>query len=118
VAVNEQTLQFVRDSLNAINDSYAYGGPVYLQLTGYEEVQASGLQLTRSPGKNIVYTGSVLLILGVFAMFYIRERRICCWSKRRIRAGRARCYLPCRVTAKPWISRMNSTGTRKIWLSC
>ena len=67
---------YLRDSLNAINDSYAYGGPVYLQLTGYEEVQASGLQLTRSPGKNIVYTGSVLLILGVFAMFYIRERRI------------------------------------------
>ena len=74
--VNAQTLQFVRDSLNAINDSYAYGGPVYLQLTGYEEVQASGLQLTRSPGKNIVYAGSVLLMLGVFAMFYIRERRI------------------------------------------
>ena len=74
--INVQTRQFVRDSLNAINDSYAYGGPVYLQLTGYEEVQASGLQLTRSPGKNIVYAGSVLLILGVFAMFYIRERRI------------------------------------------
>jgi cytochrome c biogenesis protein len=74
--INAQTLQFVRDSLNAINDSYAYGGPVYLQLTGYEEVLASGLQLTRSPGKNIVYAGSVLLILGIFAMFYIRERRI------------------------------------------
>jgi cytochrome c biogenesis protein len=74
--VNAQTLQFVRDSLNALNDSNFYGRPVYLQLTGYEEVQASGLQLTRSPGKNIVYTGSVLLILGVFAMFYIRERRI------------------------------------------
>lgn len=74
--VNAQTLQFVRDGLNALNDSYAYGAPVYLQLTGYEEVQASGLQLTRSPGKNMVYTGSVLLILGIFAMFYIRERRI------------------------------------------
>ena len=67
---------FLQDSLNAISDSFLYGSPFYLQLTEYEQVQASGLQLTRSPGKNIVYTGSVLLILGVFTMFYIRERRV------------------------------------------
>ena len=71
-----QTLRFVRDSLISISDSYAYGAPVYLQLTQYDEVKASGLQLTRSPGKNIVYGGSLLLVLGVFAMLYIRERRI------------------------------------------
>ena len=34
------------------------------------------MQLTRSPGKNLVYTGSVLLVLGIFAMIYVRERRI------------------------------------------
>jgi cytochrome c biogenesis protein len=66
----------VRDSLNAVSDSFLYGAPVYLQLQGYDQVRASGLQLTRSPGKNIVFLGSVLLVLGVFAMFYIRERRI------------------------------------------
>ena len=76
VELNEHSLQFVRDSINAVNDSFVYGGPVYLQLSGFEQVQSSGLQLTRSPGKNIVYAGSVLLILGVFVMFYIRERRI------------------------------------------
>ena len=75
-AVDDNSLQFVRDSLNTISDLFFYGAPVYLQLVQYDEVQASGLQLTRSPGKNIVYGGSVLLILGVFAMFYIRERRI------------------------------------------
>lgn len=69
-------LQFVRDSLNAISDLFFYGAPVYLQLTQYDQVQASGLQLTRSPGKAIVYAGSALLVLGIFAMFYIRERRI------------------------------------------
>lgn len=73
---DERTMQFVRDSLNAINDSFFYGAPVYLQLTGFDEVMSSGLQLTRSPGKNLVYAGCVLLILGVFVMFYIRERRI------------------------------------------
>lgn len=73
---SEQTLRFVRDSLISISDSHAYGAPFYLQLLQYEEVKASGLQLTRSPGKNIVYGGSLLLVLGVFAMLYIRERRI------------------------------------------
>jgi cytochrome c biogenesis protein len=34
------------------------------------------LQVTRSPGKPIVYFGSLLLVLGVFAMLYIRERRL------------------------------------------
>ena len=76
VQVDEQSTQFVRDSLNAINDSFYYGSPVYLQLDSFGEVLSSGLQLTRSPGKNIVYGGSVLLILGLFVMFYIRERRI------------------------------------------
>jgi cytochrome c biogenesis protein len=73
---NADTLQFVRDSLNAINDSFFFGAPVYLQLTGFEEVTATGLQITRSPGKNIVYAGSFLLTLGIFVMFYVRERRI------------------------------------------
>lgn len=75
------TAQFVRDSLNAVNDMFFYGAPVYLQLVGYDQVQATGLQLTRSPGKYVVYGGSVLLVLGVFAMFYIRERRIWCLVK-------------------------------------
>jgi cytochrome c biogenesis protein len=67
---------FVRDSLNAISDSFHFGSPVYLQLNRYEEVKASGLQLTRAPGQNIVYGGSLLLVLGIFAMFYVRERRL------------------------------------------
>jgi len=70
------TLQFVRDSLNALNDSFFFGAPVFLQLTGFEEVTSTGLQITRSPGKNIVYAGSFLLTLGIFVMFYVRERRI------------------------------------------
>lgn len=73
---DDATAQFVRDSLNAVSDSFHFGAPVYLQLNRYEEVKASGLQVTRSPGKNIVYGGSLLLVLGVFAMFYVRERRL------------------------------------------
>ena len=67
---------FIQDSLNAMNDTFFYGTPYYFQLTDFQHKQASGLQLTKSPGQFWVYLGSVLLVLGVFAMFYIRERRI------------------------------------------
>ena len=33
----------------------------------------------RAPGQNIVYLGCLLLILGVFAMLYVRERRLWVW---------------------------------------
>lgn len=74
----EQTaerLRFVQDGLNALSDSFFYGVPVYLQLKEFDEVKASVFQMTRSPGRNTVYVGCALLILGVFAMLYIRERR-------------------------------------------
>ncbi len=76
VKLDESGQAFLQDSLNAISDLFFYGEPIYLQMTKFEQREASGLQLTRSPGKNLVYSGSVLLVLGIFAMIYIRERRI------------------------------------------
>jgi cytochrome c biogenesis protein len=66
---------FIRDTLIALADSPGYA-PFYLQLTDYEQKQATVLQATRSPGKPLVYLGSLLLVLGTFAMLYIRERRL------------------------------------------
>ncbi|AEG67814.1 cytochrome c biogenesis protein [Ralstonia solanacearum Po82] len=54
---------------------------MYLQLVDFQQVQASVFQLTRAPGKNIVYLGSLLLVLGVFSMFYVRERRWWLWIR-------------------------------------
>lgn len=73
---DEITQQFVHETLNSMSDIFFYGTPFYLEMMQYEQVQASGFQLTRSPGKNLVYGGSVLLVLGIFAMIYLRERRI------------------------------------------
>ena len=42
-------------------------------------MQASVFQVARAPGKNVVYLGCLLLILGVFAMLYVRERRLWVW---------------------------------------
>jgi cytochrome c biogenesis protein len=75
-APDDATGWLVRDTLNSVSDLFVYGAPIYLQLMQYEEVKASGLQLTRSPGQNIVYLGSLLLTLGVFFMLYVRERRV------------------------------------------
>ena len=69
--------------MNGLSDSFFYGAPVYLQLEEFQQIKASVFQVTRSPGKVVVYTGCLLLVLGVFAMFYIRERRLWIW----IRAG-------------------------------
>jgi cytochrome c biogenesis protein len=82
---DDATGWLVRDTLNSMSDLFVYGAPVYLQLMQYDEVKASGLQLTRSPGKNVVYFGSLLLTLGVFFMLYVRERRV--WL--RIKPGHA-----------------------------
>lgn len=73
---DESTQQFVHETLNSMSDVFFYGTPFYLEMTQFEQLQASGFQLTRSPGKNLVYGGSVLLVLGIFAMIYLRERRI------------------------------------------
>ncbi|MDP3421090.1 MAG: cytochrome c biogenesis protein ResB, partial [Thiobacillus sp.] len=84
-APDDATGWLVRDTLNSVSDLFVYGAPIYLQLMQFDEVKASGLQLTRSPGQNIVYLGSLLLTLGVFFMLYVRERRI--WL--RIKPGHA-----------------------------
>lgn len=72
---------FLQQAINALSDSFFYGAPVLLQLDDFQEVKASVFQMTRAPGKNIVYLGCLLLVLGVFAMFYIRERRVWIWVK-------------------------------------
>ncbi len=73
--------RFVQNSINALSDSFLYGSPVYLQLDSFKQVQASVFQLTRAPGKKVVYLGSLLLVVGIFSMFYVRERRLWFWLK-------------------------------------
>jgi len=75
------TSRFVQSSINALSDSFLYGSPIYLQLDSFKQVQASVFQLTRAPGKKLVYLGSLLLVLGIFSMFYVRERRLWLWLK-------------------------------------
>jgi cytochrome c biogenesis protein len=81
VAPTEAHGRFLQLATNALSDSFFYGAPVYLSLEDFTEVKASVLQVTRSPGKKVVYLGCLLLVLGIFSMFYIRERRIWVWVR-------------------------------------
>jgi cytochrome c biogenesis protein len=72
---SESELLFLQDAVDAIGSLPRYGSPVYFELTDYEHVEASGLQIAQSPGKPIVYFGCTMLILGVFLLFYLPQRR-------------------------------------------
>lgn len=68
--------RYLADALQVMNDWAELRLPGLVQLKGFQEVKASGLQLTRSPGMPLVYLGCLLLLIGTLIMFYVRERRI------------------------------------------
>lgn len=79
---NDANGRFLVQAQAALSDAFLFGAPVVFELTDFTEIKASVLQMTRSPGKPIVYLGCLLLVLGTFAMFYVRERRVWCWVGR------------------------------------
>lgn len=68
--------RWFEDAVNALSSMGPYSSPFYLQMTDFTLREASGLQIARSPGKNVVYLGFVMLIAGVFMMFYITHQRL------------------------------------------
>lgn len=71
--------RFAAQAILGLSDVASYPAPMAFMLKEFQQVQASVFQVTRSPGRNVVYLGCVLLMLGVFAMLYVRERRIWLW---------------------------------------
>ncbi len=70
---------FMSQAVLALSDAPLYNAPMVLMLKDFSQVQASVFQVARAPGKTVVYLGCALLILGVFAMLYVRERRLWIW---------------------------------------
>jgi cytochrome c biogenesis protein len=79
LATDEATQGYMSLMVLAQSDAYFYPVPMVLQLADFKHLQASVFQVARAPGKNVVYFGCALLILGVFAMLYVRERRLWIW---------------------------------------
>jgi len=77
----QEAAAWLQTALLALANLPDYPAPVFMTLKSFDQVQASVFQVARSPGKNTVYLGCIFLILGVFSMFYIRDRRIWVWIK-------------------------------------
>ena len=77
----QESQSFIAQSVLAISDSFFYPAPLFFELTDFEHIQASVFQVARAPGKTVVYLGCALLILGVFMMLYVRDRRLWVWLK-------------------------------------
>jgi cytochrome c biogenesis protein len=76
---NDASQSFMTQAVLALSDSMFYPAPLYFELADFKHVQASVFQVARAPGKKVVYLGCILLIVGVFAMLYVRERRLWIW---------------------------------------
>ena len=75
----EDTQRFMTLSVMSLSDVFLYPAPMAFSLKDFNHVQASVFQVARAPGQTIVYLGCAFLILGVFAMLYVRERRVWVW---------------------------------------
>jgi cytochrome c biogenesis protein len=75
----DKVTAFMAQSILALSDAALYPAPMALLLKDFTQVQASVFQVARAPGKTIVYLGCALLIVGVFSMLYVRERRLWVW---------------------------------------
>lgn len=76
---SDATQNFMVQAVLSLSDAVLYPAPMAFQLQDFKQVQASVFQVARAPGKNIVYLGCLLLIVGIFAMLYVRERRLWVW---------------------------------------
>ena len=70
---------FMAQAVLSLSDAFFYPAPMAFELKDFEQVQASVFQVARAPGRNVVYLGCLLLIVGIFAMLYVRERRLWIW---------------------------------------
>ena len=74
--VSDEDSLFFEDAISAFAGIGAYGSPLYFQLAEFKQRESSGIQITRHPGQNIFYLGCLMLIVGIFMMFYISYQRV------------------------------------------
>jgi cytochrome c biogenesis protein len=77
--VGEREEIFFEDAISALTTMPNYGAPFYLQLQSFQQIEASGLQVTYSTGTSFIQIGFFLLVTGIFIMFYTSYRRIWVW---------------------------------------
>ena len=77
--VTPETQRFMAQAVFALSDAQYYPAPAAFMLEDFDQVQASVFQVARAPGKKVVYLGCFFLIVGIFGMLYVRDRRLWVW---------------------------------------
>ncbi len=84
VSIQAEEQRWLEDAVSAINAISLYDSPFYFHLEDFEHREASGLQIARAPGQGTVYFGSVMLIAGIFLLFYVSYQRLWIIARRRV----------------------------------
>lgn len=71
----DKDAKFFDDAMDAISALPVYGSPILVQPVSFEQIQSTGLEISRAPGAIWVTIGSIMLVLGIFMGFYIHYRR-------------------------------------------
>ncbi len=69
-------MAYLQRALIAMSDIKLFKAPLWLGIQTFNEKKASVIQITKAPGQNIVYLGCLLLVIGVFLMLFIQEKRL------------------------------------------
>lgn len=67
---------YFQSAISAILQLRAYPAPFIVTLTGFDHRWAAGLEVTKWPATIVIYWGCAVLVLGIFILFYLPQRRI------------------------------------------
>ncbi|MHB1268435.1 MAG: cytochrome c biogenesis protein ResB [Acidithiobacillus ferriphilus] len=68
--------RFLQASVQTLLQLHDYPMPFVLSLSSFDHRWAAGLQVTKWPGTTVIYWGCVALVLGIFILFYIPQKRV------------------------------------------
>ncbi|MBU2855074.1 cytochrome c biogenesis protein ResB, partial [Acidithiobacillus ferriphilus] len=67
---------YFQSAISAILQLKAYPVPFIVTLTGFDHRWAAGLEVTKWPATIVIYWGCAVLVLGIFILFYLPQRRL------------------------------------------
>ncbi|WP_238946210.1 cytochrome c biogenesis protein ResB [Vandammella animalimorsus] len=70
---------FLRSAILALDAAQDYPAPLFFMLEDFTPRYASILQVSQAPGRGLVYTGCLLLVLGLGLLLFVQERRLWVW---------------------------------------
>ncbi len=73
--------RFLAASLVTLRDLHQYPLPFLISFTHLDLHWSAGLEMTKDPGMPIVYGSSMLLVIGIFILFYVPRKRLWLWPE-------------------------------------